>query len=116
MPVRSLTEALPAGWTRGEISVVGLARSGRAVAELVRRAGGDVYASDAGSGDAVRKAASALQALDVAVQTNGHDLARIAKSALVVASPGVPPDAPPLRAARDAHVPIVGELEVALHF
>lgn len=116
MPVRSLTEALPAAWTRGDISVVGLARSGRAAAELLRRAGADVYASDAGTGDDVQKAATALQTLDVAVQIGGHDLARIARSALVVASPGVPPEAPPLRAARDAHVPVVGELEIALHF
>jgi UDP-N-acetylmuramoylalanine--D-glutamate ligase len=116
MPVRSLTEALPAAWTRGEISVLGLARSGRAAAELLRRAGADVYASDAASGDAVMHAASALEKIGVVVQQGGHDLARIARSALVVASPGIPPDAPPLAAARRAGVPIVGELEVALHF
>ena len=116
MPVRSFTEALPAAWTRGEISVLGLARSGRAAAELLRRAGGHVYASDAGTGDAVSIAERALVALGVAVQVGGHDLARIARSALVVASPGIPPEAPPLAAARAAGVPIVGELEVALHF
>ena len=116
MPVRSLTEALPAAWTRGEISVLGLARSGRAAAELLRRAGADVYASDAGSGDTVDHAATALEKLGVVVQRGGHDLARIARSALVVASPGIPPEAPPLVAAREAGVPIVGELEVALHF
>jgi UDP-N-acetylmuramoylalanine--D-glutamate ligase len=116
MPVRSLTEALPADWTRGEISVLGLARSGRAAAELLRRAGGHVYASDAGTGDAVDHAERALTPIGVAVQRGGHDLARIARSALVVASPGIPPEAPPLAAAREAGVPIVGELEVALHF
>ena len=116
MPVRSLTEALPAAWTRGEISVIGLARSGRAVAELLRRAGADVYASDAGSGHAVLRAALALEPLGVTVQHGAHDFTRIARSALVVASPGVPPDAPSLVAARDAGVPIVGELEVALQF
>ena len=116
MPVRSLTEALPAGWTRGEISVVGLAKSGRAAAELLRRAGADVYASDVGSGQSLLRAAIKLEPLGVKVQNGGHDLARIAKSALVVASPGVPPNAPPLKAARDAGVPIVSELEVALKF
>ena len=116
MPVRSLTEALPAAWTRGEVSVIGLARSGRAAAELLRRAGADVYASDAGSGDAVERAAAALEPIGATVQRGGHDLARIARSALVVASPGIPPDAPPLAAAREAGVPIVGELEIALHF
>ena len=116
MPVRSLTEALPAAWTRGEISVIGLARSGRAVAELLRRAGADVYASDAGAGHAVLRATLHLEPIGVDVEHGGHDLARIARSALVVASPGVPPDAPPMRAARDAGVPIVGELEIALQF
>jgi UDP-N-acetylmuramoylalanine--D-glutamate ligase len=116
MPVRSIIEALPAGWTRGEISVLGLARSGRAAAELLRRAGGHVYASDAGRGDAVGIAERALAPIGVDVQQGGHDLARIARSALVVASPGIPPEAPPLAAAREAGVPIVGELEVALHF
>ena len=116
MPIRSLTEALPAAWTRGEISVIGLARSGRAVAELLRRAGADVFASDVGAGHEVLRATLHLEPLGVDVEHGGHDLARVARSALVVASPGVPPDAPPLRAARDAGVPIVGEMEIALQF
>jgi UDP-N-acetylmuramoylalanine--D-glutamate ligase len=116
MPMRSLTEALPAGWTRGEIAVVGLARSGRAAAELLARAGARVYASDAGASDGVRHAARALEPLGVAVEQGGHDLARIAASALVVVSPGVPHDASALRAARDAGKPVVSELEVALQF
>ena len=116
MPVRSLTEALPAAWARGEVAVIGLARSGRAVAELLRRAGADVYASDAGAGHAVLRATLHLEPLGVEVEHGGHDLTRITKSALVVASPGVPPDAAPLKAAREAGVPIVGELEIALQF
>ena len=116
MPVRSLTEALPTAWTRGEISVIGLARSGRAVSELLRRSGAAVYASDAGAGHAVLRATLHLEPIGVDVEHGGHELARSARSARVVASPGVPPDAPPMRAARDAGVPIVGELEVALQF
>ena len=53
---------------------------------MYRRA--DVYASDAGRGDAVVHAASALEKLGVTVEQGGHDLARIARCALVVASPG----------------------------
>ena len=116
MPIRSLTEALPAAWTRGEISIVGLARSGCAVAELLQKSGAEVYASDAASGHSVLRATLALEPLGVDVEHGGHDLARICRSALVVASPGVPPGAPPLAAAREAGVPIVSELEVALQF
>ena len=78
MPLGSLNEALPGAWTRGEIAIVGLARSGRAAAELLGRAGARVYASDGETSDAVARAARALEPLGVTVQSGGHDLARIA--------------------------------------
>ncbi len=99
---------------RGEIAVIGLGRSGIAAARLLMREGGRVYASDAGNSAAVVQAAAELRAAGIAVDSGTHDLARIAAATLVVASPGVPPDAPPLSAARAAGVPVVGEMEVAL--
>jgi UDP-N-acetylmuramoylalanine--D-glutamate ligase len=104
------------GRPAGEIAVIGLGKSGRAVAELLARDGHRVYASDAGGGDAARASAETLATLGVDVQVGAHDLARVAAAALVVASPGVPPDAPPLAAAKRAGVPVVGEIEVALHY
>jgi UDP-N-acetylmuramoylalanine--D-glutamate ligase len=98
----------------GEIAVIGLGSSGRAAATLLAREGRAVYASDGGSGPGVRGTAEALAAAGVAVDAGRHDLARIARASLVVASPGVPPDAPPLASARAAHVPIVSEVEIAL--
>ena len=101
---------------RGEYAVVGLGKSGRAAAELLARAGASVYASDAGNSAAAQQAAADLRALGVAVDVGSHDLDRIARAARVVASPGVPPGAPPLARARAAGVPIVGEIEIALQF
>lgn len=49
-----------------------------------------------------------------AAQSGGHDLDRIARAAYVVASPGVPPNAPPLVRAREAGRPIFSEIEIAL--
>ena len=106
--------ALRAGWLRGEVAVVGLARSGRAVSALLARSGATVYASDAGAGASLDAAAAALRGDGVAVQLGGHDLDRIRRASLVVVSPGVPPDAPPLRAAVEAGVPVVSEVEIAL--
>ena len=50
----------------------------------------------------------------VHVQLGAHDLERIGRASLVVASPGVPPDAPPLAAARSRGIEVVSEVEIAL--
>ena len=100
----------------GEYAVIGLGKSGRSAAELLRREGATVYASDSGTSPASQQAAAELRALGVSVDLGSHDLERIARAARVVASPGVPPGAPPLARARAAGVPIVGEIEIALAF
>ncbi|MGH7631463.1 MAG: UDP-N-acetylmuramoyl-L-alanine--D-glutamate ligase, partial [Gemmatimonadales bacterium] len=46
------------------------------------------------------------------VDLGRHDLGRIAAAAAVVVSPGVPPDAPPLAAARGAAVPVYAEVDL----
>ena len=104
------------GWLRGEIAVIGLARSGVAVSRLLARQGGSVYASDAGSGAALDEAARTLREEDVAVDIGRHDLERIARASMLVTSPGVPPDAPPLVRARAEGVPVVSEVEIGLRF
>jgi UDP-N-acetylmuramoylalanine--D-glutamate ligase len=101
---------LPRG---GEIAVVGLGRSGLAAAELLRRGGATVYVSDASDSPEVREAAAKAESFGAAAQAGGHDLARIAKAALLVASPGISPKAPPIRSAHGI-VPIVSEVEIAL--
>lgn len=103
-------------WLRGEIAVVGLARSGRSAARLLARSGSDVYASDSGRSPELDATAKELGEDRVDVQLGGHDLERIAKASLVVVSPGVPPTAPPLVAARNARVEIVSEIEVGLRY
>jgi UDP-N-acetylmuramoylalanine--D-glutamate ligase len=105
---------LPDAWRRGEIAVVGLGRSGRAVASVLATAGASVYASDAGRSSALDDTVRELSAAGIDAEAGRHDLDRVRRSALVVVSPGVPPDAPPFVAARDAGVPVVSEVEVAL--
>ncbi|MEO6330972.1 MAG: UDP-N-acetylmuramoyl-L-alanine--D-glutamate ligase [Gemmatimonadaceae bacterium] len=100
--------------TDGEIAVLGLARSGRAVATLLARRGHPVYVSDSSSSAAVSAAASELAAAGIAAEVGGHDLGRIGRAALVVVSPGIPPTAAVLAAARASKVPVVSEIEVAL--
>jgi UDP-N-acetylmuramoylalanine--D-glutamate ligase len=105
---------IPAEWKAGEAAVIGLGRSGVAASLLLAREGVRVYASDGGEGATAAAGAARLTGAGIVASADGHDLARIARAAVVIASPGVPPDAPPLAAARAAGVPIVSEIEVAL--
>lgn len=97
-----------------EAAVIGMGRSGAAAARLLRASGAAVYASDSGKGERLEALAARLRGDGVDVQLGGHDLDRIAKASVVVVSPGVPPEAPPLRAAREAGVPVISEVELAL--
>ncbi|MFI5210285.1 MAG: UDP-N-acetylmuramoyl-L-alanine--D-glutamate ligase [Gemmatimonadales bacterium] len=95
-----------------EVAVVGLARSGTAAAHLLRREGIAVYASDTGTGPEIEARVAPIRARGATIEVGGHDLARIARAQALVVSPGVPPDAPPVQAARAAGVPVVSEIEV----
>ena len=97
-----------------EVAVIGLGRSGVAATRLLLRAGRAVYASDAGNFPALDELARGLRTLGAAVDLGGHDLTRIANAGLCIVSPGVPPGAPPLVAARRAGVPVQAEAELGL--
>jgi UDP-N-acetylmuramoylalanine--D-glutamate ligase len=106
---------IPDVWRYGEIAVVGLGKSGTAVSQLLAREGAKVYASDAGESAGVATNAAALRELGVSAEAGRHDLDRIGHATLVVVSPGVPPNAAPLERARQVGLPVVSEIEVALH-
>jgi UDP-N-acetylmuramoylalanine--D-glutamate ligase len=57
--------------------------------------------------------AEALRRLGVELEFGGHRTETFTESDLVVMSPGVPPDQPVIRQARERGVPIIGELELA---
>jgi UDP-N-acetylmuramoylalanine--D-glutamate ligase len=98
--------------TGREVAVVGLGKSGVAATLLLRDHGLPVYASDTGSGGTYEAWAEALGSAGAEVQLGGHDLERIARAAAVVVAPGVPPEVPPLEAARRAGVPIYAEVDI----
>ena len=105
---------IPDAWRgRGVVAVIGLGKSGVAATRLLAREGVRVYASDASDhpygGDALRT----LRMLSgVTLDVGRHDLAQIRGAAAVIVSPGVPPEAPPLAAAREARVPILSEIDL----
>lgn len=107
---------IPDSWRQGEIAVVGLGKSGLAASRLLVHHGLAVYASDAGRSESMERGVAELRAAGAAVEVGGHDLERIARASLLVASPGVPPSSPALVRAHAAGVPVVSEIEIGLRF
>ena len=82
---------IPAAWCGEgkEVAVVGLGRSGTAVASLLASRGARVYASDAARNAETLESAAQLAQHGVTTDVGGHDLQRIARAVAVVASPGI---------------------------
>ena len=92
------------------VAVVGAARSGVAAAELLVRRGASVVLTDTREriDDEER-----LRAAGVALELGGHEERTLTGADLVVLSPGVPTEQPAIQAARQAGVPVIGEMELA---
>ncbi|MET0594646.1 MAG: UDP-N-acetylmuramoyl-L-alanine--D-glutamate ligase [Polyangiaceae bacterium] len=97
------------------VVVVGLGESGIAAAELARAHGANVVATDSAPADKLSPAARALADKGIAIEAGGHPGAALARAALVVVSPGVPP-LPVLEEVRAKGAEVIGELEFASRF
>src|SRR6266550_4204731 len=78
------------------VLVVGLGKSGVASALFLKTRGARVTVSDAKSEDQLGEAIPVLLDAGVAVETGGHGERTFHGQDLIVVSPGVPVDAPPL--------------------
>jgi len=97
-----------------EVAVVGLGKSGFAAGMLLAEHGVRVYASDSAASPRHEAWAATMREAGAAVELGGHDLDRIRAAVAVIVAPGVPPDVPPLVAAREAAVPVYAEAELGL--
>ncbi len=93
----------------GPFLVVGLARSGQAVARMLAVRGETVRGVDSGTPDA----AAGLEGAGVEVFLDTDGLAQLEGTRTVVKSPGVPREAPVIAAALERGIEVVGELELA---
>jgi UDP-N-acetylmuramoylalanine--D-glutamate ligase len=93
----------------GPYLVVGLARSGAAVARALAVRGLEVAGCDAGEPDQARRLEAA--GVEVHLDVDGTEL--VERARCVVKSPGVPGSAAAIVAARERGVSVIGELEAA---
>ena len=94
-----------------KVLVVGLAISGRAACELLRRRGATVMAIDGADTPALREEAVRLRALGVDVRLGVRELVAEPLD-LAVISPGVPISTPVVQDLLRRGVPVIGEFEL----
>jgi UDP-N-acetylmuramoylalanine--D-glutamate ligase len=93
----------------GPFLVVGLARSGQAIARLLAARGESVRGCDSG----IPEGAEGLRQAGVEVKLDADGIELLDRVRTVVKSPGVPGEAPVIAAARERGVEVSGELELA---
>ena len=95
------------------ITVVGLGKSGFAAAKFLAARKALVRVTDCSEKKEVLENAGFLRDLGVQVETGRHSKAFVARSDLVVTSPGVPRSSVPLAYAVENKIPVIGEAELA---
>src|SRR6202166_2489381 len=98
------------------VLVGGLGKSGVASALFLKAHGAKVTVSDTKSGDELRNEIPVLLDHGITVETGGHGDRTFRGQDLIVVSPGVPVDAPPLVQARALGESVIGEIELAAQF
>jgi UDP-N-acetylmuramoylalanine--D-glutamate ligase len=96
-----------------KVTVVGLARSGLACANLLHSLGASVRVTDIKDNDQTRSYAALLSSRDILVELGLHSEDFIRQADLVVISPGVPGNSQSLAWARKFAKPVISEIEVA---
>jgi len=98
------------------VLVVGLGKSGVASALFLQAHGAKVTVSDSKPQDQLGEEIPVLLDHGIAVETGGHGERTFRGQDLIVVSPGVPVDSPPLLQARSLGEPVIGEIELASQF
>jgi len=98
------------------VLVVGLGKSGVASALFLQARGARVTVSDAKPQEQLGEDIPVLLDHGIAVETGGHGERTFRGQDLIVVSPGVPVDSPPLVQARSQGELVIGEIELASRF
>jgi UDP-N-acetylmuramoylalanine--D-glutamate ligase len=98
------------------VLVVGLGKSGIASALFLADRGARVAVSDTKSAEELHHEIPLLLDHGIVVEAGYHGERTFKEQELIVISPGVPADVPQLLQARQAGIPVIGEVELAARF
>jgi len=99
--------------TGKKVLVLGLARSGLAVARLLHEEGALVTGSDVKPEQDLDPGVRDLRGAGVRIEAGGHSEESLQEIDFIVVSPGIPEDVPILNKAKEMGIPMYSELEVA---
>jgi UDP-N-acetylmuramoylalanine--D-glutamate ligase len=94
-----------------KITIVGLARSGVACANLLCALGAEISVSDSKDSVDTRANAAKLKSKDIKLELGVHTQDFIRGQDLLIISPGIPNNALPLTWARQENIPVISEIE-----
>src|SRR5215471_708484 len=98
------------------VLVVGLGKSGIASALFLADHGARVVVSDTKSEEELHHEIPQLLDRGIGVEAGYHGERTFKEQELIVISPGVPSDVPQLEQARQAGIPVIGEIELAARY
>jgi UDP-N-acetylmuramoylalanine--D-glutamate ligase len=97
-----------------KVLVVGLGKSGLSVARYLSKKGAQVAVSELREETELDRALlQDASQLGIELETGGHKEETFLNSDMIIVSPGVPLDIGPLKAATEARIPVMGEMELA---
>lgn len=96
------------------VLIVGLGKSGVAAAKFAAKRGAHVMVADLRPKSEFAEELKSLDGITMSVEFGNHGEKLFAEADLVVASPGVPVDAPGIAEAVGRGIPVVSEMELAL--
>lgn len=99
-----------------KVLIVGVAKSGLAVAQFLRDKGARVVMTDVKTRDELADKLKEFDSRDIELALPGYPEMRGAGFDLVVVSPGVPLKIAPIKEALELKIPVISELELAYNF
>jgi UDP-N-acetylmuramoylalanine--D-glutamate ligase len=101
------------GYSGQHLVVVGLARSGLAVARFLKASGARITVTDRAPQEALGPYVAEARQMGLGLELGGHCQTTLDAADTIIISPGVPHTIEPLERARSRGVPVIGELELA---
>jgi UDP-N-acetylmuramoylalanine--D-glutamate ligase len=99
-----------------KVLVVGLARTGLAVARFLKAKGAVVSATETRLPEEMKEGAAEMKDMAIPVEWGGHRIETLLQADLIVVSPGVDLNVEPLRTAVGKGVRVISEIELAYHY